>query len=722
LLLALNGAVSAYSAGRLVEAERVCQQIISGNHHFFDAIHFLAIVQASLGKNDEALASYDRALALRPDSTEALYNRGNSLRQLKRFNEALASYDRALTLRPDYATALSNRGVTLYELKRFDEALANYDRALTLRTDYAEAHYNRGNALAELKRFDEALASYDRALALRPDYAEALYNRGVTLYELKRFDEALAGYNRALFLRPDFVEVHSNRGDTLAQLKRFDEALASYDRAVTLRPDYAEALYNRGNALAELKRFDEALASYDRALVLRPDLAEALTSRGNTQAQLKRFDEALASYDRALALRPDYADAHWNEALLRLLTGDFSRGLVSYDRALALRPDYAEALSNRGNTLAELKRFDEAMASYDRALALRPAYVEALSNRGVILHRLKRFDEALASYDRALALRPDYADAHWNEALLRLLTGDFSRGWDKYEWRWKNESIVISKRNFPQPLWRGEDAIKGKSILLHSEQGFGDTIQFCRYVPLVAARGARVILEVRQPLKALMTNLAGATQVIASGSPLPDFDFQCPLLSLPLAFDTQLETIPSDTPYLHAPSQGLMNWDVRFGGKRCPRIGLAWSGNPAHKRDQDRSISLHTLLPLLGIEATFVSLQKDVRPVDTAVLKERDDILHFDDAFGDFSDTAALISHLDLVISVDTSIAHLAGALGKPVWILVTYIPDWRWLLDRDDSPWYPTARLFRQNDARDWDSVIVRVHEALSNLIESAR
>jgi hypothetical protein len=279
--------------------------------------------------------------------------------------------------------------------------------------------------------------------------------------------------------------------------------------------------------------------------------------------------------------------------------------------------------------------------------------------------------------------------------------------------------MALARRNFPQPLWLGAEEISGKTILLHSEQGFGDTIQFCRYVPLVAARGARVVLDVQKPLQPLMGSLAGAPQIISTGDPLPDFDLHCPLLSLPLAFKTQLETIPSGAPYLLAPSQAVMNWDARLGANRRPRIGLAWSGNAAHERDRDRSMSLRAFLSILDIGATFVSLQKDVRADDATVLDERGEILQFGDQPGDFSDTAALVSQLDLVISVDTSVAHLAGALGKPVWVLLSYIPEWRWLLDRADSPWYPTARLFRQDHTRTWDAVIIRVREALLQFIE---
>ncbi|MDE2229102.1 MAG: tetratricopeptide repeat protein [Alphaproteobacteria bacterium] len=306
---ALNHALLACQTGKFVEAEKICRRILFAKPDFFDALDLLAAVQASLGKNDLALASYDRALSVRPDHAEALNNRGNVLKELKRYDEALASYDRALAVRPDYAKALYNRGVTLDELKRFDEAVASYDQALSVRPDYAEALNNRGDALNKLKRFDEALASYDRALAVRPNYAEALYNRGVTLGELKRYDEALASYDRALAVRRDYAEAFNNRGNSLKELMRFDEALASYDRALAVRPDYAEVLNNRGNVLKELKRHDEALASYDRALAVRPDYADALYHRGNALNELMRYDEALASFDRALAAKADHAYA-----------------------------------------------------------------------------------------------------------------------------------------------------------------------------------------------------------------------------------------------------------------------------------------------------------------------------------------------------------------------------------------------------------------------------
>jgi tetratricopeptide (TPR) repeat protein len=581
-------------------------------------------------------------------------------------------------------TSLLAEALALHQAGRLADAEKIYNQILATEPDHFDCLHLLGVIFYQRGHHEDAVRQIDSALRRDPNNAFALNNRGNALQELKRFEEALAGYDRAVALRPDYAEAHSNRGNTLHALKRFEEALASYGRALALHPDYAHALSNRGNSLKELRRWEEALASYDRALTLRPDYAEAHSNRGNVLHELKRFEEALACYERALALRPDYADAHYN----------------------------------RGNALHELKRFADALASYERALTLRPDYAEAHSNRGNTLKELQRFEEALASYQRAVAVRPDYADAYFNEAICRMLMGDFKRGWERHEWRWETGYLENDRRNFAQKLWLGSDDIAGKTILLHAEQGFGDTIQFCRYASLLAERGVRVILEVQKPLHELLSNLPGVAQIVSRGDPLPDFDLHCPLLSLPLAFGTELATIPSQTPYLRASSQAATDWNRRLGPRNYPRIGLAWSGRPMHKNDRDRSIGLSALLPLLDFKATYVSLQRDVRAGDAAVLQGRSDLLHFGDELNNFADTAALMSNLDLIISVDTGVAHLAGALAKPVWVLLPLVPDWRWLLDREDSPWYPTARLFRQDDTRRWDSVIARVHVTLANFI----
>ena len=356
------------------------------------------------------------------------------------------------------------------------------------------------------------------------------------------------------------------------------EAEKLCQQVVNAKRDHFGALHLLALVQSYLGKREMALANYDGALALSPGSAEALSNRGLTLHELKRFDEAMASYDRALALRPNFAAGHYNRGNTLNALNRLEEALASFDRALALRPDYVEAHHNRGNTLKGLRRFEEALASYDRALALQPNLPEALSNRGLTLRELQRFEEALASYDRAVKLRPDFAEAHNNEAWCRLLIGDFDRGWEKNEWRWKTEQLKNARRNFTQPLWRGSNEIAGKTILLHAEQGFGDTIQFCRYVPLVLKCGARVVLEVPKPLHALMSTLPGDAQIVSRGDPLPEFEYQCPLMSLPLAFKTTLSNIPANIPYLKTIPDKSHFWRRKLGASDKLRVGLVWSG------------------------------------------------------------------------------------------------------------------------------------------------
>ena len=381
-------------------------------------------------------------------------------------------------------------------------------------------------------------------------------------------------------------------------------------------------------------------------------------------------------------------------------------------RALALRPDFVGALSNRAVTLQALDRLDEALASLDRALALDPGSIEALTNRAGVLQELRRFDEALATYDRAVAIAPDNVEAQINRALLLLLTGDFARGWPAYEWRRKLASWDAS--TFAQPEWSDED-IAGKRLLLHAEQGFGDTIQFARYAALAAARGAEVILAVQASLVPLLGALPGITVVAAGRGQLPAFDLHCPLLSLPRLFGTTLATIPGGVPYIVAPPDRIAAWAPHLPADGL-RVGLTWSGHPANTRDHERSIPFAHLAPLLAVAGTrFVSLQKDVRAADADALWRSGNIVDLRADLRDFADTAAVVAQLDLVITVDTAVAHLAGAMGKPVWVLLPRVPDFRWLLDRATSPWYPSARLFRKGQVDTWDAVIAGVATELA-------
>jgi tetratricopeptide (TPR) repeat protein len=542
--------------------------------------------------------------------------------------------------------------------------------------------------------------------------AEAYFNRGIALQDSNQFDKAVASYDQAIVLKPDYASAYCNRGTAFLALKQFSAAVASYDHAIALRPDYALAYGNRGVALWNLKRFDAAVASYDHAIALKPNDADAYRNRGVALRSLMRFAAAVASYDHAIALRPRYAEAYCNRGTAFLDLKQFEAAVVSFDQAIALKPDYALAYGNRGIAFWNLKQFEAAVVSHDQAIALKPDYAEAYSNRGIAQQGLGLFDAAMVSFDQAIARQPDSAESHFNRSLLSLLRGDFEQGWAEHEWRWRKEDVSTSKdkRDFSQPLWLGEESLQGKTILLYSEQGFGDTLQFCRYVSLVSTLGARVILEINSVLHGLMGSLPQGGHRVVKGHRLPDFDYHCPLLSLPLAFKTRLKTIPSEVPYLKADAVKIHTWQTRLGVKIKTRIGLVWSGNPEHKNDVYRSISLAALVNHLPSQFQYVCLQKEIRQVDQATLDDHPEILRYPDQITDFADTAALCELMDLVISVDTSAAHLAGALGKPVWVMLPFVPDWRWLLDRDDSPWYPSAKLYRAVQPNNWQSVFERV------------
>jgi tetratricopeptide (TPR) repeat protein len=579
-------------------------------------------------------------------------------------------------------------------------------------------------AIALHRRGDlaRARAIYERLLAREPRHFDALHLLGLIEFQTQHPRTAVRLIETALQIDPGSAIAHGNLGSALQELGEFDRALASFGRAVALDPGHADAFYNRGNLFGILKSWPDALANYDQAIALRPDFAEAWCNRGDVLQQMNRLEEALASFDRAVSIRDGFAQAHRNRALALHRLRRFEASLAAADRAIALQPTLAEAWHDRGVTLHELGRFDEALRSCSRAIELRPGFAETHSNRGVVQHELRQFAAARASFDRAIALDANFAQAHLNKSLTCLLTGDFAQGWAEHEWR------VTEDRRFTAAPWRGEESPAGATVLLYAERGLGDTLQFCRYARLLAKQGARVVLEVQAPLRRLLSTLDGVDEVLARGDALPAFDRHCPLLSLPLAFKTTLASIPASIPYIHCDPVLRSEWGRRLGNTAKLRVGLVWSGGFRAAEPEQWSVNARRNIPLAllgalnvpGIE--FVSLQKG--PEATAELAaaraagwEGPRIADYDALLADFADTAALVAHLDLVISVDTSTAHLAGAMGKPVWLLNRFDTCWRWLLDRSDSPWYPTLRLFRQDTPGDWRGVVARLSEELRAL-----
>ncbi|APV49608.1 hypothetical protein BWI17_07905 [Betaproteobacteria bacterium GR16-43] len=428
-----------------------------------------------------------------------------------------------------------------------------------------------------------------------------------------------------------------------------------------------------------------------------------------------RHDDAQAMAHAILQAIPRHFYALHLLATIAALRGQAEDAIDFSSRALAIDPGHAEALVNRGAALRMANRFEEALADYDRALRLAPRFVAAHSNRGVALAALNRYPEAVESYTRALELDPGHLRSRFNRGLAYLVQGDFEHAWADHEARWGGSDTLGAARNFGVPQWTGREELQGKTVLLHAEQGLGDTIQFVRYLPLVLARGARVVLEVHAALVPLFQQFEGVHALVARGDALPGIDLHCPLMSLPLAFGTRVETIPAAIPYLRAPEDSVSAWRERLGERKAYRVGLAWSGSTTLRNDRNRTLPFSQLASILVPGIEFVSVQKEVREPDRAALGAAANVRHFGEALADFRDTAALVSQLDLVISVDTAVAHLAGAMGKPVWVLLPHAPDWRWMLEREDSPWYPSARLIRQPRTEDWASVMERVRGELA-------
>ena len=656
----LREAVAHHRRGDLAAAEAAYRRALERHSDYFDALHLLGVSLIQTGRAEAGVTAIRKALALNDKQAEAHNNLGNGLRALGRLDDAAAAYDAAIALKPDYAAAHNNLGSTHHDRQRFEDAVACFDRALAGDPRYGQAHINRATALRRLSRLDDALESCDQALALTPDDPQALALRAQTLTDLGRHREGVSAYDRVLSQDPNNAAAHNNRARCLAALGDKAGAVTACEQAIALDATVPAFHLHRAGLLRDLKRPQAALESYRQAAALAPDSAEVRIGLGNMQLELRQFTAALETYSQAIELNPAFP----------------------------------ETFNNRANALRCLRRYDEALADYDRAIALRPDYAEAYSNRGLTLKDMHRHGDAMAAFDRAVQIDPNSAGAHANQSVCRLQMGDFADGWAQYEWRWRRDGMA-PPGDLP-PLWLGAEDIAGKTILAHCEQGLGDTLQFCRYVYPLKKKGAKVVLQVQKPLLSLLGQLSAVAEVIGPGQTPAGVDVRCPLLSLPLAFGTDLTNIPPHRPRLKCDREVRKQWGRRLGRRKKPRVGLAWAGNPHHLDDHNRSMVLDDVLPLLDRRFEFVCLQKEATDADRAVL-EQHGVGFWGDQQGDFSDAAALVDLMDAVITVDTAMAHLAGAMARPVWIALSYTPDWRWLLDRDDSPWYPSARLYRQ-------------------------
>lgn len=711
--LDLQSALQHHQAGHFAEAEQAYLLILARSPNRADALHLLGLIHHQTGRTALGIDGVRRACALDPSNPTYFNNLGILFRSCGELEQAIAAHQRAIALRPDYAEAYANLGVALTQAQRRHEAIASYIKAIQLRPELDGAWTNLGVTLHEIGDLSEARRILEQATLRNPRNAQAFDNLGVVLRDLKRIDEAIAAHARAIEIQPDFAPAHLHLALLLKDSNRLGEAIRVLERAAALTPKNAEIHKSLGIARNEVGLIDESIASFRMAAALERN-AKRLVDLGATLGMAGRFAEAAEVCREAAALDPNFPEAFSNLGAVLTSLGCADEAIICCQKAIVLKPDYLEARSNLGLAFIRKNLFDEAIASCQQALAIDPSFAPAWTTIGTALGEAGKTAESLAAFEKAVELSPTNASAHFNLALNLLRAGDFARGLAEYEWRWKTPGAIRTKALL-WPRWDGQP-LNGKTILLHMEQGFGDVIQMARYVPRVAAMGGKVILACDAALERLLENLPGV-HLLCNAIPSVAIDVQCPILSLPLAFSTQLETIPAETSYLAPDPELLHTWSEKCAGEDAGgklRIGLVWAGQPGHPNDRNRSLRLQQLAPLARDNVKFYSLQKGAAQtqIDQSPAEFRP--IDFTGALSDFADTAALIANLDLVISVDTAVAHLAGALGKPIWLLLPLNPDWRWLMNRTDSPWYPTMRLFRQRKLGDWTETIDEVRAAL--------
>ncbi|MBC6479004.1 MAG: tetratricopeptide repeat protein [Hormoscilla sp. GM7CHS1pb] len=745
----LKEALGHYKAGRLDKARAVYLAMLKQQPHQVEAMQMLGIIAYQTQEYDRAINYFQLVISIKPDWPETYNNLGACFWEQGKIEQAIAAYKQAIAVKPDYHDAYNNlvvalekqgkrlearrqpckraasacgeesskgtravtntvpeksaiqllkQGIKAQQSGKLDAAIACYSKAISIEPSFAEAHSCLGRALKAQGKLPEATQHYQRAINLKPDLLEAYINLGVVLRQQGLPQEEIATYEKALQINPNAAKVHNNMGNVYLGLGRVDEAASSYQKALSIQPDYVDPIANLGSIFQEQNKLEEAIAMYERAIAMEPNSPNSASIRSNLGVALKqvgRLDEAKTHLQQAISLDPNYAIGYINLSFV----------LEGMDQL-----DAAEAMSRK-------------------AIALNPNFTDAYHNLAVVLHRKCQLQECIASYERAIDLNPQLAKMHVALATTLMLAGDYPRGFAEYEWRWQLKHI--QGPGLTQPDWQGE-SLEGKTILLYTEQGFGDTINFIRYAPLVRALFAKVkvIVMCKPAVYRLLQTVDGIDKVVIKGEELPSFDVKAALLSLPRILGTTWETIPTTVPYVKAvPSAGARLLPrtealADTAGAALPRsellqtgqlkVGIVWAGNPSHKHDRRRSTSLSYFRQLLEIPGiAFYSLQKGSRTAD--ITPDISNLVHLEDPLlKDFADTAAIVQQLDLVITVDTSVAHLAGALGKPVWVLLCYCPDWRWRLEREDSPWYPTMRLFRQQQPGDWSELFARVKSAL--------
>lgn len=639
----LSQAVQLHRTGKLLQAEIIYRQILANDPNNVDCLHLLGVIKYQAGENDLAISLISNAISINPSIPSFHNNLGNALINKRKDDQAIKCFEKAIRLNPNYFEAYNNKANALRNCGDLDTAIEFYKKSLEINPNYSETCNNLGNVLKEQGKFNLAIEHYRKATQVHPNFAEAFHNLANTFKECGRLSEAIENYQKAIQIKHNFTEAYNNLGSAFKEQGDINRAIEYYKKAIELNPDYVEAYSNLGNAFRECGKLDDAIKHCQKAIELNPDCAEALNNLGN--------------------IFKDY--------------GNLDKAISCFQKALGPKPDLVEAYNNLGNTFKEQGKIRTAMKHYEKAIGL----------------------------------KPDYADAHYNKSLALLLMGMFEEGWVEYEWRFQSKEVSrqIGVCHFSKPKWDGS-GLSGKAILVCAEQGFGDTIQFIRYLPLVKSKGGYVIFECQKHLVKLFEGVAGIdllTEENCDRKIDENFDVYISLLSLPRLFGITINSVSTKSPYLFPDKELEKKWYKKINSDLF-KVGLVWSGNPLNKNDKNRSCKLTDFETLLKIDGVaFYSLQKDLPSGEIRNLSTEINMVNLDDQLRDFADTAAVLSNLDLLISVDTAVAHLAGALGIAVWTMIPFAPDWRWLLNSDKTPWYPSMRLYRQRKPGDWKGVI---------------
>ena len=613
------------------------------------------------------------------------------------------------------------RALSLQQAGKFEEAGKQYKKILKRDPNNIDALHFMGVLAFQIGRISSAFDYLNRAIKAAPRFPEALNSRGLIYEKISKNDDALDDYNKALSINPMLIDALYNRGSLQLQQTNFETAKIDFDKILEIQPDHISARLHRALAFKGMKDHLAALSDFNHVILKKPETYSALNNRGSLLNEMGRANEALKDLSDAIRLDPDTEEAYITRGNCYSSQRKYAKAIEDFSRALEINPKSVTAFNNRGSANLDLGSFDNAITDFKSALEIVPRCSDTWNNLGTLYKDINMTQKAIEAYEKAISLSSENADAQFGKSLTLLKMGNFEEGWHLYEWR-KNPNrknpANSANRKYEQPLWLGRESIIGKTLFLYWEQGFGDTIQFCRLAKQVSDLGCKVILEVQEQLKDLMTNVDGVDELVQSGQPIPEFDFHCPLMSLPYALGLKLEDVKADSPYLGVDEIKLDIWKRKLGPKCGPRVGIVWSGNKTHSNDHNRSIRLEALANGITAASEFYSIQKEIRQADVGYLASSKNIHHFGDDLHSFADTAALVDLMDVIVTVDTSVAHLAGAIGKKVFLILPYTSDFRWLLNTNETPWYPEMKLFRQDSSRDWSRVLQAVDEAIAKLV----